>query len=206
MIDAMPGLLVAVILAAGRSRRMGSPKPLLELDGCTLLDGIRRRCSEAGVESVRVVLGPDAPAIVAGTDIDPREVVVNPTPDQGGQLASLQLAIRALAPFKPAAVLVWPVDHPGVSSHTVAALIQGWRDGDHPIVRPMFDERGGHPAVFDAALFGELLLADPAQGARAVVRAHREEELRIPCDDPATVRDLDTPADYDAARGGASDE
>jgi len=199
MIDAM--LPAAVILAAGRSRRMGSPKPLLQLDGATLLDRIRRVCTEAGLSTVRVVLGPDAPAIIAGTGIDPREVVVNPTPDQGGQLASLQLAIHALAPFKPAAALVWPVDHPSVLPATVAAVIGAWREQRAPVVRPVVGERGGHPTLFDAALFGELLLADPSQGARAVVRAHRGDEIRIPCDDPGAVKDLDTPADYEAATG-----
>lgn len=193
-------LPAAVILAAGRSRRMGTPKPLLEWDGATVLGSIRRDCREAGLSLVRVVLGPDAPVIAAAAEIDPREVVVNPTPDQGGQLASLQLAIRALAPFKPAAVLVWPVDHPGVSPATVAALIEGWQNGGHPVVRPVTQDRGGHPALFDAALFDELLLADPSRGARAVVGAHRDAELRIACDDPGAVKDLDTPEDYEAAR------
>ncbi|MHC5019565.1 MAG: nucleotidyltransferase family protein [Planctomycetota bacterium] len=198
---ASPRLPAAVILAAGRSRRMGSPKPLLAWEGATVLGSIRQACADAGLSLVRIVLGPDAPVIVAGAGVDPREVVVNPTPDCGGQLASLQLAIRALAPLKPAAVMAWPVDHPGVLPATLRALVEGWRKGTHTIVRPVVGERGGHPTIFDASLFGELLLADPAQGARAVVRAHRDHDLRIPCDDPGAVRDLDTPEDYEAARG-----
>ena len=71
---------------------------------------------------------------------------------------------------------------------------------DHPVVRPVVGDRGGHPTIFDASLFGELLVAPPDQGARAVVGAHRHHELRVRCDDPATVRDLDTPDEYDAAR------
>lgn len=192
--------VAAVVLAAGRSRRMGRDKSLLPWEGGTALGTVRATLAAAGIVDVRVVLGPGAPRVVAAAGVAAVEVVVNPDPDTGGPLRSLQLGLAALAPMAPAAVLVWPVDHPGVPATVVASLVAAWRAHRAPVVRPSVAGRGGHPVLFDAVCLPELLAAPAAEGARAVVRAHRDRELVIPCDVAACVRDLDTPQDYESAR------
>lgn len=188
--------IVGIVLAAGRSRRMGRPKPLLPWGDTTALGAILRACAGAGIVDVRVVLGPDAPAIVAGTGCDPRAVLVNPTPDAGGQIGSLRLGLAAARAAGADAVLAWPVDHPGVSAALVRRLVDAWRAGRPPVVRPRVAGRGGHPAIFDAAVFSALLGADADEGARAIVEANRAHEASVDTDERAAVEDLDTPDDY----------
>jgi molybdenum cofactor cytidylyltransferase len=92
------------------------------------------------------------------------------------------------------------VDVPLVRVSTVTAVIAAWRDGRAPIVRPAIGDRHGHPVIFDRAVLDELRLAPIESGAKSVIRAHEHEILNVPVDDEGCVRDVDTPADYEAIR------
>ena len=79
-------------------------------------------------------------------------------------------------------------------------MIAAWRRTRAPIVRPAIGDRHGHPVIFDRAVFDELRLAPLDAGAKSVVRAHEDQILNVPVDDEGCVRDVDTPADYEALR------
>jgi molybdenum cofactor cytidylyltransferase len=63
-------------------------------------------------------------------------------------------------------------------------------------VRPARGNEHGHPVIFDRSLFDELRSADPALGAKSVVRAHAAEILNLRIDDPGAFLDIDTPEVY----------
>jgi molybdenum cofactor cytidylyltransferase len=100
-------------------------------------------------------------------------------------------------------MLVVLVDVPFVSADTVRALVDAWRRSHAPVVRPVCGDRHGHPVIFDRAVFDELRHADPALGAKAVVRAHGAAVLDVPVDDAGAFLDVDTPEDYARATGQA---
>jgi molybdenum cofactor cytidylyltransferase len=81
---------------------------------------------------------------------------------------------------------------------TVTAVIDAWRRTRAPIVRPAIGNRHGHPVIFDRAVFEELRTAPLDAGAKSVVRAHEAAIVNVPVDDEGCLRDVDTPADYDA--------
>jgi molybdenum cofactor cytidylyltransferase len=182
----------AVVLAAGASSRMGVPKRSLPVspNGPTFLESILGALRDAEVTVVRVVVAPGTPP-AAGH-------VVNPVPARG-MLSSVQCGLRAL-PADTDAVLVWPVDHPLVTAATIAAVLVARRGGEYPVVVPTFDGRRGHPVLFDARVIPELLAADAAVGARAVVHAHRDR-CELPVPDRGVVCGIDTPEDYRRAFG-----
>jgi molybdenum cofactor cytidylyltransferase len=171
----------AVVLAAGGSSRMGSPKALLTTAAGTTFATLR----DAGVDAVRVVAAPGAFPV--------EDPVTNPDPSRG-MLSSVQCGLRAL-PEGCDAILVWPVDHPLVTSSTVAAMIAAFRADDPPIVVPVHGGRRGHPVLFASRVVPELLSADPGIGARRVVHAH-SDRLELPVADPGILDDIDTPDDY----------
>src|SRR3954451_12925786 len=170
----MASVIPAIVLAAGRSSRMGRAKAMLPIgDGQTFLTRIVRTLLDAGVDDVIVVVGHDADLIASGFSESglPARFVVNHDYDRG-QLSSLIAGLNAVDRPGVAAVLLTLVDVPLVSTSTVRAVIDGYRRTRAPIVRPTSGERHGHPLLIDRAVFDALRAADPSAGAKPIVRAH----------------------------------
>jgi CTP:molybdopterin cytidylyltransferase MocA len=190
--------LAGVILAGGRSARMGAPKALLDFRGEPFITRILEAFEALDLKTRVVVLGPDAsrirPAIAAHDCL----VIENPDVD-GGPIVSLRCALATLESIHPSAALVWPVDLPHVQIATVERLVEAHRRVRPPIVLPTFAGRRGHPVIWDQRLFEELRTSEMAtrDGARAVVHAHADEVQHVPVDDPGVTDFINTPADYE---------
>jgi molybdenum cofactor cytidylyltransferase len=188
-----------IVLAGGKSSRMGRPKALLPIGplGETFFDRITRTLLDAGINDVVVVVGGDAHTIRAG--VRPRNgvrIVENPDYEQG-QLTSLLAGLRAIDAAHSTAALVTLIDVPLVSAATIRKLIATQREHDAPVVRPVSSGRHGHPVIFGRKLFSELERADPAHGAKPVVRSHAADMIEVPVDDEGAFTDIDTPEDYE---------
>lgn len=197
-------MLVAIVLAAGESTRMGFPKALLkDPDGRPFVARIVRTLAEAGLTEIVVVTGTLHPAIVEAIVEDhpplTPTMVRNPDPSRG-QLSSLLIGLDAASSAETEGVLSTLVDVPMIAVTTVRAVIAEWRRTRAPVVRPAVGDRHGHPVIFDRAVFNELRSAPAEVGAKAVVQAHAAEIRNVPVDDPGCLVDVDTPADYDAIR------
>ena len=189
-------MIIAVVLSAGESSRMGRPKALLPIDGQTFIDRIVAALKQSGLERIVVVLGFDADEMRAKIEHLPVEIVVNP--DYAlGQLSSLQVAIRYLASDPNCdGMMVHLVDHPYVDAALVSTMVQRFYDSKKLIVVPRHQGKRGHPVIFSRALFQELLDAPMNQGAKAVVNAHRGDTLEIYTEDVGITLDIDTPELY----------
>jgi len=194
--------LCAVILAAGDSSRMGSPKAaLLTPDGDSFITRIVRTLRDAGVGDLAIVTGRHHDAVIDALARDRVEplprIVRNPDPSRG-QLSSLLAGIDALVTSHTEAVMMTLVDVPLVRAATVIAVIDEWRRSRAPIVRPAIGDQHGHPVIFDRAVLDEIRRAPLDAGAKSVVRAHEHEIVNVPVDDEGCLRDVDTPSDYEA--------
>src|SRR5256886_7271563 len=196
--------LAGVVLAAGRSARMGTPKPLLDFRGRPFIIRILEALEALDLKLRLVVLGPEpprAPPISAPHDC----VIVEPPAVATGPIGSLRAALAALNPLRPAAVLAWPVDLPHVRLATVERLIDAYARGRPPAVAPSFGMRRGQPVIWDASLFGEIETSEAAtrHGGNAVLHAHASRLGTVPLDDPPVLDDVQTPEDYERLlRGG----
>ena len=190
--------LAGVVLAAGRSARMGSPKAMLDFLGLPFAVRILEALEALEVKTRVIVLGPDAPRIQPALADHDCMIVENPDPETG-PIASLRGALRALQPLQPSAVLVWPVDLPHVRVTTVERVLEAHRRTGAVSVIPTFGERRGHPVIWGSALFGELLESAVAtrEGARAVLHDHERDVVSVPVDDPAVIDQVNTPEDYE---------
>lgn len=188
-------MISAILLAAGESRRMGSPKALLHYQGQTFIEHSCTAFLTAGVDELIVVLGARAEEIGRALPSHPAlRSVVNPRYFQG-QLSSLMIGIGALSPESEAAI-VNLVDHPMVSTETIKAVLDSFRADPLPIVIASYQGKRGHPVLFSSQVYGEILAAPLDQGAKVVVRKDLTRVRELPLDDPGILADIDTPEDY----------
>jgi molybdenum cofactor cytidylyltransferase len=195
-------VIPAIVLAAGKSSRMGRSKATLPLDGGdTFVTRIVRTFAAAGIEDVVVVVGHEPAAIVdafSRTDLS-ATFVENPDYEQG-QLSSLLAGLRVVDRPGVVAALVTLVDVPLVASATVRAVVERYQATRAPIVRPVRGSAHGHPVLIARSLFDLLRHADAHVGAKEVVRAHASPRGDVEVDDDGAFVDIDTPGEYEKLR------
>jgi len=212
-------VIAGIILAAGRSSRLGRPKQLLPLGGEPLIRHTVRRVLESSLDEVIVVVGHQAEAVTAAIADMPVRVVINPD-SALGQSTSVVAGLAALDEKSgeswrrgesdramPASPLHVPVeaalfllgDQPGVDPIVIDALAAAWKQSGAPIVAPGYSDGMGNPVLFDRRVFSELKALGGDVGARAIIRKYQAvgDLLLVPVDDPAPP-DVDTEEDYTA--------
>ncbi|HLK85703.1 MAG TPA: nucleotidyltransferase family protein [Candidatus Binataceae bacterium] len=190
----------AILLAAGESRRMGYPKPLLRIGPHTFVEVLARAILPS-VNRLIVVIGAHREAVRAAIPPDPRIAVVDNPDYRRGQLSSIKAALPQIG-REAAAAMIHLADHPMVRPETFRAVVDEFRHGGKPIVIARHRGRRGHPVLFARDLFAELAAAPEEQGARAVVAGDPARVAYVDVDDAGVLADLDTPEDL--ARAGLS--
>jgi molybdenum cofactor cytidylyltransferase len=184
-------MLAAVILSGGASSRMGSPKALLPFQGRPFLEHLLDVTTRPEIGVRRVVLGAQAEPIAKAINLKADEIVINHEWEKG-QLSSIQAALRSL-PAGTDGILLCLIDHPLISGALVQELIEQFYKTKKPIVLPVYEGRRGHPVIFSASLYEELLRAPLETGARAVVWAHAGEVEELPTNEEGCVLNLNDP-------------
>jgi molybdenum cofactor cytidylyltransferase len=187
--------IAAVLLAAGRSRRMGAFKPLLPFGRRSVVETCVANLLEAGAAEVVVVVGHRGGEVRAALARETRvRFAVNEV--EGSEMGvSVARGVEAVNAEAKAA-LVALVDYPAVPPRAIESLLDARARTGARLVVPEWRGRGGHPVLVDLMLRGELLSVAPERGLRALFDAHAAEVLRVPSDSPFVARDMDTWDDY----------
>ena len=187
----------AVILAAGESARMGTPKQLLPLDGQPLLVRAIEAALASAAWPVVVVLGAHEEKIRPVLARLPVLVADNPAWSEG-MASSIRVGVTTLQQFSRAldAALVALCDQPTFSAATIAQLVAAQRSTGRSIVAARYAGRQGAPALFLREHFETLMHLTGEEGARALLNDSPARVAAVEL--PALALDLDTPADYAA--------
>lgn len=192
----------AVVLAAGRSARMGEPKQVLRVGGRLALELVLESVRAARIDDVVLVLGFAAEEIrrqVAPELLDGVRVVVNPRFEEG-MAGSLREGLSALSADVDAALIVL-ADQPLVRSGTMDRIVEGYRATGAEIVIPTYRGKRGNPVLLGRAIFGEAMALTGDTGCRAIFAQHASGIVQVEVDDPGILQDMDTREDYERMRG-----
>ena len=185
-----------IVLAAGASRRMGSPKQLLPVDGRPLLERVVAAANDSLLDDVVVVLGANAEAIRAAVDFGRARVVLNEQYAEG-MSTSLHAGLRALDAAADRAMVILG-DQPDVSAPLIDRLLDAQERSGLPAAALSFDGLLHPPVVLRRELWPDLLALQGDMGCRHIVRAKPELVATVPA---GTLLhhpvDIDTPEDFE---------
>ena len=192
-------MIVAVVLAAGKSERMGRPKMALPWGETTVLGQVVATLVQAGLDQVLVVTGGgqvEAKQALSQLPEDwPLRLIFNPDFAAGEMLSSLQAGIASLDERSEAALIVLG-DQPQMEARVIRSILHTYREIGAGLVIPSYAMRRGHPMLVARSLWAELLSLRPPQTLHALIQAHETDIHYVTVDTPSVLQDLDTPADY----------
>ncbi len=186
----------AIILAAGESKRMGSPKMLLDFGGMSMLEKVIRNVQAASVDDIIVVLGAFRDEILkitknAGVRSCYNEIY------REGMLSSVQCGFRNLSIASEAA-LIFQGDQPLITPEVIESVINSYRNGVRVrgIVIPVYKNRRGHPLLVARKYFVEIEKLDPGKGLRSLAEIFSDDVEEVSVEEPSILRDFDTFDEY----------
>jgi molybdenum cofactor cytidylyltransferase len=192
----------AVVLAAGRSVRMGEAKQLLRVSGRTVLERTLENVRGARVDEIVLVLGSSAEVVsrrLPPAHLDGLKVVINQNFEEG-MASSLREGLRAMSPLMCGALIVL-ADQPFVRSETLNRIIERYRESGAEIVIPFYGGKRGNPVLLDRSVFTEVMALEGDTGCRAIFPNHVNGIVEMPVDDEGIVLDIDDREDYERLRG-----
>lgn len=184
----------AIILAAGESKRMGSPKMLLPFMGITMIENVIANVSGSKVDNIMVVLGADRDSIVKLI----RTKAVNYCYNENykdGMLSSVMCGFRNI-PIDHSAVLVFQGDQPLITPKAINSVIEVYLSSGKGIVIPVYESKRGHPILIDRKYRNEIQKLNPAEGLRSLALKYSDDVLEVNTDVAGILRDFDTYDEY----------
>ena len=186
--------ICAIILAAGKSERMGTNKLLLPFQGRPMINTVINRVMESGVDHILVGLGAFRDSLLAAIGDLPVSCCYNANYEQG-MFTSVQCGFRQLPPSSDAA-LVFLGDQPMIPGEVPRHMIGIYAGSGKGILIPVYGGKRGHPVLIDKKYAGILDALVPARGLRTLFENYPEDIMEVEVTAPGILRDIDTKQDY----------
>jgi len=187
-------MICAIVLAAGRSRRMGVQKLLLPFGSKTVIAHIVDQLTASSVDEVHVVVGCHGKRV--SRDLSSRPVsIVNNSNYKSGMLSSVRCGLHAIT-RQCRAVLVVLGDQPSVTTKLIDQMLQTFDPTEKQILVPLYQGKRGHPIIFSAAYRKEILTHYDNVGLRGLLYAHKENIFELSVTASGVLSDMDYPQDY----------
>jgi molybdenum cofactor cytidylyltransferase len=190
--------IAAIILAAGRSTRMGTSKMLLPWNGLTVLESVLRLAKGVELAPIVVVSGAfqnETHTILAKYAPEVEEIH-NSSFAQLEMFHSLKMGVAALM-HRCAAAVIFLGDQPQIESHVVTQLITYFGQKKSRIIIPSFQMHRGHPIIIHHDLFPDILAMPDDGNLRVFLDNHKQDIGYVVVNTASILQDMDSPEDYD---------
>ena len=187
-------MIWAIILAAGKSKRMGKPKLLLPFGEKTIIETVIQNVILSKVDKILVVLGSNQDKIEEKIKDLPIETVVNPHFTKG-MLSSVQCGFRSI-PKNARAVLVMLGDQPSISSTIINKIIDKFKSTKKGVILPVNKNKRGHPVLIDIKYRDKVERLNPDIGLRELIHNHPEDIMEVELETSNILKDIDNMNDY----------
>ena len=191
-------MIWALLLAAGESKRMGTPKQLLPFGLTTVIETALEHILASAADRTLVVLGAVHDRLEPLLKRFPVSLTVNPD-FREGMLSSVRWGIRHLPPEARAA-LIFLGDQPWITPETIDRVIHAFKTTGRGLVLPVHGKAGGHPLLIDLKYREEIESLNSAIGLRELLSRHFEDVCRLESGDAGILRDMDTPLEYEESK------
>jgi molybdenum cofactor cytidylyltransferase len=184
----------AIVLAAGESRRMGSPKMILPYEGMTIIEKVLENILASGVEKVVTVIGAHNDEVLRVIERFPVMHCYNSN-FKKGMLSSVKCGFGFL-PGDFRAALVFLGDQPMVETSVIDKMIDVYNESGKGLLVPVFDNKRGHPLLAEKKYRNEIIRLDDPEGLKGLLRRHPDDILEVVTGNPSVLMDIDTREDY----------
>ena len=188
-------MISAIILAAGRSLRMGQPKMVMPWGNTTIIGKVIETLHSAGIKDKLVVTGQDHDKIERALQKTDARLIFNPDHLAGGMLQSLQVGLQAQLP-ETSAVLVCLGDQPQIEKVCVEGICSAFEDREGSIIVPSYQMHRGHPWLVEKSHWSELLQMAPQKSPRDFLEANSKLIDYVNISSPTIIADVDTFNEY----------
>jgi len=184
----------AIILAAGESKRMGSPKMLLPFAGITIIEKVVENVLSSNVDKTLLVLGSDAAEIRRIINSYPVMHCYNED-YKNGMLSSVKCGISNLPQgFRAAMIMLG--DQPMIGSYVIDAIIKAYNQSGKGLVVPVCGNKRGHPLLTGNKYRKEIVDLDGPEGLKELLKRHPDDLFETEINDSSILRDIDTFEEY----------
>jgi molybdenum cofactor cytidylyltransferase len=188
-------MISAVLLAAGKSERMGKFKQLLPFNGKTFVEACADNLLASRADEVVVVTGYNQAAVRATLATRPVRIVDNPDYEKG-MASSIKRGVESVA-AEARAILIGLADQPLIGPNVLNQIILEYEDNASLILIPTYLGRRGHPILLDSSLKNEIMLMDLHIGLRQITQAHEGQIRYVEVSSESVLMDFDLPGDLD---------
>lgn len=184
----------AIILAAGESKRMGSPKMILPFRGMTIIEKVIENVLSSDVDKTIIVLGAGKEKILKLTEKLPVMYCFNGN-YKNGMLSSVKRGFEYLPKdFRAAVVLLG--DQPMIGASVINTVIKGYNESGKNIIIPVYNNKRGHPLLVDKRYWDEIISLDGPEGLKELINRHPDDLLEVETGNPEILKDIDTEEEY----------
>ena len=185
-------MITCIVLAAGESKRFGSPKPLADLNGTPAVAAICATLLASSVDKILVVLGHEADAVRPALPSHKRIHSVTNKDYARGMTSSFQAGLRT-RPARDSDLMLLPVDMPFIKTATINLLCRTFGEQDPLILVPTYNGRSGHPPIFSSSLSDDFKALKDDEPLSNVQHRLKQKTLYLPVDDPGIIHTYSTP-------------